>query len=263
MEKNVYTKYLTRINDLGKSELSNEILSKMRDLYRELEEKINSVKNPEVRNECDLPQDIRIIINGYRFLMNELKYTLFDILKKENKISRNSVIRRMVDVLELKDENIVNLIGLYNHAFVVKENNGKEEMCLLPDYLKEISSSEFCLINDSESINEKLVLEVISNVLYAINQVLMPNDLQVFLDNQNITYNNPDLHIYFSDNIEELCHHYLGNSIDSVEIIVQYDQKIEIFVMDIRKTNIKILPIDYLTWKLNDDVNSKKMEKSY
>ena len=263
MEKNVYTKYLTKINDFGKGELSSESLLKMRDLYRELEDNINRVKNPEVRNECDLPQDIRTIINGYRFLMNELKYTLYDMLKKENKFSRNSVIRRMVNVLELKDESIVNLIGLYNHAFVVKENSEKKEMCLLPDYLKEISSSEFWFISDRETIQEKLVLEVISNVLSNINQVLLSNDLQVFLENQNITYNNPDLHIYSSDNIEELCHHYLGNSIDSVEIIVQYDQTIAIFVMNIRKNNIKITPIDYLTWQLNDDTNCKKMEKSY
>ena len=268
----IYTEGLQNINKLRGKGISLEVINELRELY-------NNFK--ESKNKIPLNDDIELKAkrNGFEFLMNEIRYTFFYLIRENNLVASNGAIRRMESILDDKKIIINDLVTVNNHAFVLGENatnfSGEKNNYLFDEYLMEINDYLFVKHDFEKNYLDDKLLGMLNILLEKINNELEKLDLSydderpklVLIDNV-IHYNKNNLHIYISNTLTEICDYYYGNGEMEAEMLVENNfNEYHTFEIKVRKGEIEVKEFDANVWKLSnikEDVKtlSKNLERN-
>ena len=248
------TKLLQRINELGK-ELNIENICELKRLYNDLEQKVWNT-------------DDKLKANGYIFLMREVSYTLFDMIKNENNISCNESIRKMVKALNIPGLMVNDLVSLNNHVFVVGESvrnfSRKQKAYLIDDYLNEMQDIVFN--NEEKKLFSNEKISVINILLNALNAKMKKLDSDcknsypyLFMEGNRVCYITPDLHIYLSNSLLDIANALLNGLTRNIEIVIEYNA-INYYILNMEICNYKYIieEKEFDIWTLKDAIDSKK-----
>ena len=80
-ENDIYTKGIQRINELRRQDISLDVINELRYLYHEFRIKRDSYAIDDTK---EINSDIIAKRNGYEFLMNQIRYTFFYLIRDYN-----------------------------------------------------------------------------------------------------------------------------------------------------------------------------------
>lgn len=252
------TNLLQKINSIG-NELSFDSIDKLKNLYYTLKFKSFDFEDQEKRN-------------ASLFLLDEMRYTLFDMLRKANNISNNESVRKMVYLLDLPGIKVDDLISINNHVFIVGESirdfSRKKYSYLVNDYLKEISNISF-----EECTTETLTsykISVINKILDALNDYL--NSLNsgeksvmpyMYMEDNKVYYNTPNLHIYSDTSLLDICYMIMFGKKGNVELMIEENaQNFYLINVKIMNNSLSFEEKENDLWTLQNFLkNSKSLKK--
>lgn len=244
----VYTVYLQRISSLNSKELDLETINEAHTIYMELKCMMSK-----------LEKNAQVEMNGCISLINEIRYVLFDLIKKSDAPISNRIRKRLALELEENENILENIVTVNNHAFVVTKNDNDDvEVHLVNDYLMDITNRKF-LVNETGQNNlQKEELLFLKSFIDELNETLKTVDIKgnypyLELDNNGAIYQNKNnnMHIYVSHNIYDIIEKTSHLSDETIEIIIE-DNASNYYFLDVSMINgkIRIALKDFDKWEL-------------
>ena len=264
-ENDIYTKGILRINELRRLDISLDVINELQNLYHEFRIKRDSYAIDDIKK---VNSDIIAQRNGYEFLMNQIRYTFFYLIRDYNQEASNGAIRRLENILDDNQIDISDLVTINNHALVIGKND-KKKAIIYDEYLKDITGLPFIEKNDIKYVDEKYI-DLLNKIVVVLNQILdeikvnHEEELKIFLNDNKIYYSNDNFHIYVSSNLSQIYNIYYGTGELEVEVFIENDaDEYALFEMIVGKNRLEYKRINYDIWKLSEaNHNAKKMNKS-
>ena len=264
-ENDIYTKGIQRINELRRQDISLDVINELRNLYHEFHIKRDSY---EINDLKKINSDIIAKRNGYKFLMNQIRYTFFYLIRDYNQEASNGAIRRLENIFNDDKLNITDLITVNNHAVVIGKND-KKKAIIYDEYLQDVMGLSFIEKNDSKYVDEKYAT-LLNKIIIELNEILeesnMSGDekLKLFIKDNKVSYSNDNFHIYVSSNLFRIYDIYYGTGELEVEVFIENNaDEYALFEIVVGKNRMEYKRIDFDIWKLSEtNQNTKKMNKS-
>ncbi len=264
-ENDIYTKGILRINELRRLDISLDVINELQNLYHEFRIKRDSYAIDDIKK---VSSDIIAKRNGYEFLMNQIRYTFFYLIRDYNQEASNGAIRRLENILDDNQIDISDLVTINNHALVIGKND-KKKAIIYDEYLQDITGLPFSEKNDIKYVDEKYI-DLLNKIIVVLNQILdeikvnHEEELKIFIKDNKIYYSNDNFHIYVSSNLSQIYNIYYGTGEFEVEVFIENNaDEYALFEMIVGKNRLEYKRINYDIWKLSEaNHNAKKMNKS-